>query len=137
MKADRLERFTANAGLTPEEILQKDMDIYFSDGFIEHNPKGVEQFREISMKYYQPADAFQRQFAACQNHDTVSRLHRISQPTLIMSGDDDPLVPPENSYILEELLPEAKLSVFPKGRHCFFIEYFERFNQEVISFFHS
>ena len=137
MKADRLEKFTANDGLTPEEILQKDMDIYFSDGFIENNPKAVEQFSEISMRYYQPVHAFQRQFAACLDHDTVSRLHRISQPILIMAGDDDPLVPPENSHTLKGLLPEAKLSVFPKGRHCFFIEYFERFNQEVISFFNS
>lgn len=137
MKAGRLEKFTANEGLTPEDILQKDMDIYFSDRYIENNPKAVEQFREISMRYYQPVDAFQRQFAACLNHDTVSRLHRISQPILIMAGDNDPLVPPENSYILKELMPEAKLSVFPKGRHCFFIEYFERFNQEIISFFNS
>lgn len=137
MKAGRLEKFTANEGLTPEDILQKDMDIYFSDRYIENNPKAVEQFREISMRYYQPVDAFQRQFAACLSHDTVSRLHRISQPILIMAGDNDPLVPPENSYILKELMPEAKLSVFPKGRHCFFIEYFERFNQEIISFFNS
>src|SRR5512133_3599075 len=34
MSAERTKRFTANEGLTPTEILRKDMDIYFSDGFI-------------------------------------------------------------------------------------------------------
>lgn len=137
MKADRLKKFAANEGLTPEEILKKDMDIYFSDEYASKNPKVIEEFSEISMRYYQPIHAFERQFAACLNHDTVSRIENISQPTMIMTGDDDPLVPPENSYLLKELLPKAQLSVYPKGRHCFFMEYSNQFNQEIISFYNQ
>jgi len=137
MREDRLKKFAANEGLTNEEILQKDMEIYFSDGFINNNPEAVSLFTEISMRYYQPSHAFIRQFEACMKHDTVSRLDRISQPILIMTGEEDPLVPTENSYILKELLPGAQLSVFRKGRHCFFMEYSERFNQEVVSFFNN
>lgn len=137
MSDDRIKKFTANEGLTPEEILQKDMDIYFSDAYIKNNVNAIKVFSEISMRYYQPVDAFQRQFAACLSHDTIQRLPGISAPIMIMTGDDDPLVPPENSYTLKELLPKAGLSVFPKGRHCSLIEFSERFNQEVISFFTS
>ncbi len=137
MSEDRMKTFTANEGLTPEEILQKDMDIYFSDGYIENNPEEIQNFTEISMRYYQPAHAFQRQFTACLNHDTTDRIGNISLPVFIMTGDDDPLVPPKNSYILKEFLPNAEFSVFHKGRHCFLIEYSEQFNKEVISFFES
>jgi pimeloyl-ACP methyl ester carboxylesterase len=137
MTAERLEKFTAIEGLTPEEILQKNMDIFFSDAYVDNHPEAVKEFCDISMRYYQPAEAFARQFAACLKHDTVSRLNRISQPALIMTGDDDPLVPPENSYILKESISHARLSVFPKGRHCFFMEFFDRFNQEVVSFIES
>ena len=135
MSADRMEKFTANQNLTPEEILKKDMDIYFSDEYVAGNPAAIAQFCEISMRYYQPADAFLRQFAACRNHDTVARIGRIIHPTLVMTGDEDPLVPPENSFILKDLLPHAQLSVFPKGRHCFFMEFADRFNEEVANFF--
>jgi pimeloyl-ACP methyl ester carboxylesterase len=135
MSEDRMAKFTAIDNLPPEQILQKDMDIFFSDGYIAGNKKAIAEFSEISMRYYQPADAFERQFAACLQHDTVARLDRIYQPALIMTGDDDPLVPPENSFILKKLLPEARLSVFPKGRHCFFMEFAGRFNQEAISHF--
>ena len=135
MSADRMEKFTANQNLTPEEILKKDMDIYFSDEYVGGNPAAIAQFSEISMRYYQPADAFLRQYAACRKHDTVARINRITQPTLIMTGDDDPLVPLENSFILKELLPHAQLSVFPRGRHCFFMEFADRFNEEVVDFF--
>jgi len=137
MSEDRMKIFTANDGLSPEETLQKDMDIYFSDEYIEKNPEAIQIFSEISMRYYQPAHAFNRQFEACLNHDTFERIHGISSPVLIMTGGDDPLVPTKNSYILKELLPEANLSVSPNGRHCFFIENSEFYNKEVISFFES
>ena len=34
MSPERVKKFTANESLTPTEILRKDMDIYFSDGYI-------------------------------------------------------------------------------------------------------
>jgi pimeloyl-ACP methyl ester carboxylesterase len=134
MSPERMEKFTAVKGLSPEEILRKDMDIYFSEDFITGNPGFIEDFIKISLRHYQPPDAFFRQFDACLKHDTVDRLGRIVAPTLIMTGNDDPLVPPENSAILEELIPHARLELFPGGRHCFFIEQADPFNHEVVSF---
>lgn len=137
MSEERMNKFTANEGLSPEEILRKDMDIYFSDRFIEAHPEKVQEFVNVSLKYYQPKEAFFRQFAACLKHDTVDRLSGIKVPVLIMSGDDDPLVPSKNSLILKELLPDSKLSFFPNRRHCFFIEEAVRFNREVVEFITS
>ena len=137
MSEERMQKFTANAGLQPEEILRKDMDIYFSDSFVERYPEKIEEFTQISMRYYQPPDAFERQFDACLRHDAGDRLKQIAIPTLIMTGDDDPLVPPENSKILQALIPDSKLSTFPGGRHCFFMEKDERFNRETIDFFNT
>jgi pimeloyl-ACP methyl ester carboxylesterase len=135
MSAERMERFTANKGLTPEQILRKDMDILFSDVFVRDNPGFIDKFVEISMRYYQPADAFFRQWKACLGHDTAERLGGIRGPTLILTGDDDPLVPPENSRILKELIPNASLVTFPGSRHCFFIEAADEFNRQAIDFF--
>jgi len=137
MSPERLKKFTANEGLSPEQILRKDMDIYFSDKFITEHPGKIIEFIEISLRYYQPPDAFMRQFAACLKHDTLKRLQRITVPTLIMSGDDDLLVPPENSRILKEFIPHAELNFFRGKRHCFFIEEADQFNQKVISFLKS
>jgi len=134
MSPERLTKFIANKGLSPEDILLKDMDIYFSKRFIQERPEKIKEFVEISRRYYQPPESFLRQFAACQKHDTFERLHRITQPTLIMTGDDDPLVPPENSRILKEMIPQSRLEFFPAGRHCFFMEFAPLFNRQVISF---
>ena len=134
MSPERMEKFTANKGLKPEEILRKDMDIYYSDDYVDQNSEIIEEFVEISMRYYQPADAFFRQFDACLRHDTGDRLHHLAIPTLIMTGDDDPLVPPQNSHVLKDLIAGADLSVFAGGRHCFFIEQADRFNKEAVDF---
>ncbi len=137
MSEERMNKFTANEGLSPEEILRKDMDIYFSDRFIEAHPEKVQEFVNVSLRYYQPKEAFFRQFEACLKHDTADRLSGIKVPVLIMAGDDDPLVPPENSRILKERMPHAQLYLFPGLRHCFFIEAGEEFNQKAIAFFKS
>ena len=137
MSEERMEKFVANRGLTPEQILRKDMDLYFSDRFILDHPEQIEEFVNISLLYYQPADAFFRQLNACLNHDTVDRVSGISSPTFIMTGDDDHLVPSENSLILKELMPEADLELFAGGRHCFFMEESEKFNRSVVRFLRS
>ena len=129
-----MEKFKANTGLTPQQILLKDMDFYFSERFIQERPDRIDEFVEISVRYYQPADAFFRQINACLMHDTVDRVSVISTPTLIMTGDDDLLVPSANSLILKELMPEADLEFFVGCRHCFFMEESEKFNRSVIRF---
>jgi poly(3-hydroxyalkanoate) depolymerase len=42
-------------------------------------------------------------------------LHKLRQPTLIMHGDDDPLVPPVNAKILHHLIPHSRLYIFHDG----------------------
>jgi len=137
MSEERMKKFTANDGLSPAEILRKDMDIYFSDRFIEERHEKVQEFIEISLRYYQPADAFLRQFAACLKHDTANRLSDIKVPVFIMAGDDDPLVPSKNSLILHDLLPGSTLFFLHGRRHCFFIEDALEFNLKAIEFITS
>jgi poly(3-hydroxyalkanoate) depolymerase len=45
-------------------------------------------------------------------------LHRIRQPTLVMAGKDDAIVPPINARIMARLIPNATMRVF-KGGHLF------------------
>src|SRR5262245_3763753 len=47
-------------------------------------------------------------------------LHLLLQPTLVMAGDDDPLVPLANGRILASLIPNARLATIDDG-HLFLI----------------
>src|SRR5438128_456770 len=45
-------------------------------------------------------------------------LHRLRQPTLVLAGKDDPIVPPINARIMARLIPNATFQLF-KGGHLF------------------
>jgi poly(3-hydroxyalkanoate) depolymerase len=49
-------------------------------------------------------------------------LHRLPQPTLVIAGDDDPIVPLVNGRILNRLIPDARLHVVRGGGHLFLLE---------------
>jgi pimeloyl-ACP methyl ester carboxylesterase len=40
---------------------------------------------------------------------------RIRQPTLILSGADDPIVPELNAWLMAWLIPNARLHIFDDG----------------------
>ncbi len=81
-----------------------------------------------------PLEAWRRQYAAVAAFDVRERVGQIRAPTLVITGDDDPLVPPENSRFLAERIPGAELVVFPGGRHAFNVEFEEESNSAVLEF---
>lgn len=56
---------------------------------------------------------------------SVFWLHEITQPTLVMAGDDDPIIPLVNARLLARLIPDARLEIFDCG-HLFLLTRLER-----------
>ena len=61
------------------------------------------------------------QTAAIVRHSTERRLSGLRVPVLVLTGDRDLLIPPENSRRLAELL-RAELVVLEGAGHCFPVE---------------
>lgn len=53
---------------------------------------------------------------------SVPWLWRLRQPTLVLAGDDDPIVPLVNGRLLARLVPGARLDVIRGGGHLFVLE---------------
>ncbi|HET7312945.1 alpha/beta fold hydrolase [Salinisphaera sp.] len=60
---------------------------------------------------------YMNQLIASIGWTSVHRLHRLHCPTLIMGGDDDPIVPLVNSRILYWLIAKSYLHVVRGGGH--------------------
>ena len=60
------------------------------------------------------------QLLATSGWTSLPWLHSIRQPTLVMMGRDDPIVPPINGRILAWLIPRAHLRVIEDG-HLFLL----------------
>jgi poly(3-hydroxyalkanoate) depolymerase len=60
------------------------------------------------------------QLVACFGWTSLPWLRLLAQPTLVMTGADDPLVPVVNGRILASLIPDARLVTIDDG-HLFLV----------------
>lgn len=58
---------------------------------------------------------YYRQLLAGVGWTSLPWLHQLQQPTLILAGNDDPIVPPINGQILAHLIPHARLHIVSGG----------------------
>jgi poly(3-hydroxyoctanoate) depolymerase len=62
------------------------------------------------------------QLYAITGWSSMPWLHTVRHPTLVVAGDDDPIVPLVNGRILAWRMPNATLHVVPGGGHLFILE---------------
>jgi poly(3-hydroxyoctanoate) depolymerase len=62
------------------------------------------------------------QIYAISGWTSLPWLCRLPQPTLVIAGDDDPIVPLVNGRILNRLIPDSRLHVVPGGGHLFILD---------------
>lgn len=61
-------------------------------------------------------------------------LATITQPALVVNGDDDIMLPTINSFELAQLLPNAQLSVYPDSGHGGIFQHHDLFVQQTLGF---
>jgi pimeloyl-ACP methyl ester carboxylesterase len=61
---------------------------------------------------------FGRQHASARAHDTSGHLGDISAPTLVLHGEQDRLVPPENGRLLAAGIRHARFAALPPAAHA-------------------
>jgi len=81
-------------------------------------------------------NGYLQQLYAVQGWSSMPWLHRLAQPTLVMSGDDDPIVPLINGRILSWRIPRARLHVVRGGGHLFLLEEPATSALEIAQFLH-
>ncbi|GAA2229016.1 alpha/beta hydrolase [Herbiconiux moechotypicola] len=53
----------------------------------------------------------------------LERLRGIVQPTLILQGDDDLMIPTPGSHLMAGLIPDSRLHIFPDAAHASIFQY--------------
>ena len=69
--------------------------------------------------------------------DLRATVKTIAQPTLVIHGDADPLMPLAAAHWLADALPQARLEVFAGAAHAPFISDRERFARLLVDFCHA
>jgi 3-oxoadipate enol-lactonase len=124
----------ALAGMTPMESFQIMLPFMFNDRCFE-DPQVVEMaVGTIAGHSSTPPHILARQMTACAEHDARDRIGRITAPTLVLAGKEDPFVPFSLSQELADSIPGARLRVLEGGGHGFSAVTADRFNRAVLEF---
>ena len=82
----------------------------------------LERFIAKKSADVQDLAGYRAQIAAVLSHDTYDRLPDMRARTLIVTGDDDRVIPAASSDVLHARIPAASLHVIEGAGHLFFIE---------------
>ena len=69
--------------------------------------------------------------------ERFGKLHRITQPCLVVNGVRDTMIPVRNSYLLAEHLPNAMLLTYPDAGHGSLFQFHDSFVRQAQLFLDS
>lgn len=127
--------FRSLPGKQRERVVRECIPINYSPHTQQHNRQLIESLIPLFVDNRQRLHGYIQQINAVYAFDAYDRLSQIAAPTLILTGADDVLIPPANSRIIAECIPNARLIEFPEAGHLFFIEKAENVNRALLDFF--
>ena len=122
------------SAIDPFAFFQHLLPRVFNQSFIDRELPRLLQIFGGALQYGFSLEAILGQVEAVMGHKATDRLHLITAPTLVITGDADLLVSPANSDVLAANIPGAKLVKIPGGSHGFNFETPDVFNRQVLDF---
>ena len=129
-----LRSFAPDPALTVGERIRKLIYPAFTDKFNAEHAEVVEKVCRLRETNAVAEAVYFAQLQTAFSFDSESRLAQIANETLVIVGERDRVVPPQNSVNLAEKLPNATLEIIDHGSHMFFIENASEFNRAIREF---
>jgi len=108
---EMLSVFQPPRGTPPEQIMRHALELIGAPGWAASHPSEVEELVRLSLEQPTPKYAFSAQLQALLASDRSERVRDIAQPTLVVHGDADRLIPVQNGRLLAERIPGARLEI--------------------------
>jgi poly(3-hydroxyalkanoate) depolymerase len=74
------------------------------------------------------------QMYAASGWTSIHWLHKLTQPTLVLAGEDDRAIPLANARLLAKRIPDAQLHVVKDGGHLFVLDEPENVSDVIHAF---
>lgn len=132
-----LAAFAETDGLNTIERIRKYLTVAFSPEFVLTNSDTVDRFCQLREKNFVPREVYMQQLQAALSFDVEDSISQIGCETLVITGDNDVVVPTQNSINLAAAIPNARLEIIKGAGHMAFVEQAAEFNRIVADFLES
>ena len=129
---NRAMNFTPD--MSREQIFETQNVAMASPGWKERDPQAFAALMTTDLEAPPRRFAVVRQQEALSAWSSYDRLGEIRCPTLVLCGEDDGMVPPENSRQIAERIPNARLQLIPQCGHLPMLEKPEEVARLVLDF---
>jgi 3-oxoadipate enol-lactonase len=118
-------------GLSPEEFAEA-INPFIYDAA---TPRArIDADMAIRRQWYPTPEGYTAQLQGIMAWEAYSRLPQIAAPTLVVHGDSDLLLPPENGRLVAARIPGAKLVMLPHAGHIFTSDQEEAAHRAILEF---
>jgi pimeloyl-ACP methyl ester carboxylesterase len=121
-------------GSNPVEKGINSLSFSFTDEYFKNNRDKIKELVECLLKNPQPNYAYQGQVFAGATFNMESESKEIKNETLVIVSELDRVVPKENGIMLQQNIPNSKLTKITNAGHLSFIEKYQEFNISVKEF---
>ena len=104
----------------PDQGLDTILPLLYPEEFAKAHPE-IKQMMLAGMKMMPatPSASVDRTIAGIMTFNASDRLGQIKCPVLIVHGDKDLLIPPDNAHLLKNHIPQAEMFMIPNAGHAF------------------
>ncbi len=120
--------------MTREQIFAGQDEAMASPGWRERDPQAFEYCLAADLEAPPRRFAVVRQQGATADWSSYERLPWLHAPTLVLCGEDDGMVPPDNSRDIALRIPNSKLVLIPQCGHLPMLEKPGELATEVFAF---
>lgn len=128
------DSFSAAKTIDSNERMRRNIRMAFTPEFAMNNEAEIERFCQMRESSFVPATVYQQQLNSAIGFASEPDLGSIRAETLVLTGDNDLVVPAENSANLVRSLQNATLAIIEGGGHMAFVEEPKKFNSIVREF---
>ena len=115
-----------------EDILGTLTNRWFTDTFLEQRPDLVE--RRLQQVLSTDAEVFMNVFRIYAGTEMMPWLHKVSHPSLIITGELDGGCNPRLNKLIDEAMPDSHLIILPGLKHSILAEAGEQVALKMVSF---
>jgi pimeloyl-ACP methyl ester carboxylesterase len=107
--------------LASETTFHRAITHIIAHGFSPTTPQRLKELAEKRMLQTRQSVLYS-DFTACDAFDVTGRISHVVQPTMIIHGNDDRLVPKRYAQFLADQIPNARLEIVPDAGHMVMLE---------------